>query len=83
MDASLAQSLPAQYAEISALTAGIVQLINSSDPNDKWNRFYPVFSFVIGGVLGWFFGLPWYTDLTIGMFTSGIYRGAKVVAKGA
>ena len=64
------------------LTNSLVQVLKLADPEEKFNRFYPLLALGIGLGLGLYAGEGLILSLMIGPSAIGIYRGAKVLIKG-
>jgi len=61
------------------ITIGLVEVIKYIDEKKELNRFYPLFSLVIGVALGVVFNFGVFSGMLVGLSASGLYRGFKVV----
>lgn len=67
---------------LSAVVVGLIELVKQADPENRWNRFYPIFTELLGFTLGMVAGVNWLPSLLIGLSAMGIYRGTKVMMTG-
>ena len=70
------------YVALIPITSGLFQMLKSLDSTEKYNRFYPLLTELLGFGLGVAAGLNWLFALTIGLSAMGLYRGLKVTVKG-
>jgi hypothetical protein len=70
------------YTTLIALTVGLSEVLKQIDPEQKFNRYYPLVTEILGFSLGMLAGINWLMALTVGLGAMGLYRGAKVVIKG-
>jgi len=63
------------------LTNALSELVKRVVP-EEYNRYLPLGVEVLGFGLGMLAGLGWWVSLFVGLCAMGLYRGARVVAKG-
>lgn len=71
----------ASVAVIVSITIAIVQVIKNIDDTNKFARFYPLLSLIIGGGLGILFKFDLLNSLVIGLSAAGVYDVGKYTLK--
>lgn len=71
----------ASVAVIVSITIALVQVIKNIDDKNKYARFYPLLSLIIGGVLGMLFKFDLLNSLIIGLSAAGVYDVGKYTLK--
>lgn len=70
------------YVTLVGVTIAIMELIKMTDTEEKYKRFYPLASAVIGAGLALATGMWWFMALTVGLAASGVYKAAKMSIMG-